>query len=119
MSIFMLVGIFGTLISKEPKIKREKNLKNHQHARFFLAIVISVAFFIYSYSKLNNPFSEDQILLGFIFAISRIVFCFLIVFIIIYFFTLINIVSAKSVKISYLNPIMNFLNRYGKFAFLM
>ena len=119
MSIFMLIGIFGTLISKEPKIKREKNLKNHQHARFFLAIVISVAFFIYSYSKLNNPFSEDQILLGFIFAISRIVFCFLIVFIIIYFFTLINIVSAKSVKRSYLNPIMNFLNRYGKFAFLI
>lgn len=119
MSIFMLVGIFGTLISKEPKIKREKNLKNHHHARFFLVIVISVAFFIYSYSKLNNPFSEDQILLGFIFAISRIVFCFLIVFIIIYFFTLINIVSAKSVKRSYLNPIMNFLNRYGKFAFLI
>ena len=119
MSIFMLIGIFGTLISKEPRIKREKNLKHHHHARFFFVIVISVAFFIYSYSKLNNPFSEDQILLGFIFAISRIVFCFLIVFIIIYFFTLINIVSAKSVKRSYLNPIMNFLNRYGKFAFLI
>ena len=119
MSIFMLIGIFGTLISKEPRIKREKNLKHHHHARFFFVIVISVAFFIYSYSKLNNPFSEDQILLGFIFAISRIVFCFLIVFIIIYFFTLINIVSARSVKKSYLNPIMNFLNRYGKFAFLI
>ena len=73
MSIFMLVGIFGTLISKEPKIKREKNLKNHHHARFFLTVVMSVACFIYSYSKLNNPFSEDQILFGFIFAISRIV----------------------------------------------
>ena len=119
MSIFMLVGIFGTLISKEPKIKREKNLKNHHHARFFLTVVISVACFIYSYSKLNNPFSEDQILFGFIFAISRIVFCFIIVFAIIYFFTLINIVSTKSIKKSYLNPITNFLSRYGKLAFFI
>ena len=33
---------------------------------------MSVACFIYSYSKLNNPFSEDQILLGFIFASGTI-----------------------------------------------
>jgi PAT family beta-lactamase induction signal transducer AmpG len=119
MSIFMLVGIFGTLISKEPKSKRKKNIKIYNHSRFLLTILIAIISFIFLYSQLNNPFEKEQIFLSFTFATLRIALCFALAVILVYLLIIINFISGKAVSKSYLNPILNFLNRYGKFAFLI
>ena len=53
MSIFMLIGVFTTIYSKEPKIK--KNLIKDNHIKFFLTIFFAVIGFIFLYSIINNP----------------------------------------------------------------
>jgi len=119
MSIFMFVGIFGTLISKEPKVKRQENIKIHNHSRFLLTVLIAIISFIFLYSQLNNPFEKEQIFLSFTFATLRIALCFALAGILVYLLILINFISGQAVSKSYLNPILNFLNRYGKFAFFI
>lgn len=114
MSLFMLIGIFGTLSSKEPKIRR--NLVSSNHIRFLITILISVVGFIFLYSLIDNPFEKDSNFLKFLFSFSRLFLCFVFAFLIINFLSLTEFVSKDKIKQSYLAPIINFLQRYGKFA---
>ena len=117
MSVFMLVGVFATLVSEEPKIK--KNFKSNSHFRFLLTIFFAVISFIFLYSIINNPYGREDIVLSFVFSIIRLIICFILAILIIYFLVLIKFTSKNNITKSYLNPIINFLNRYGKFAFLI
>jgi len=117
MSIFMLVGVFTTIYSEEPKIK--KNLKKDNHVKFLFTILIAVIGFIYLYSIIDNPFKKDEIIFSFFFSIIRLIVCFIFSFLIINFLTLLKFTSKKKIFKSYLTPIVNFLTRYGKFAFLI
>ena len=117
MSIFMLIGIFATLSSSEPKIK--KKLTTDNHINFLITILFSVISFISIYSLLDNPFEKEQVFLSFIFSFSRMVICFISAFLIFNLFILIGFTSKKKITKSYLSPIFNFLDRYGKFAFLI
>jgi len=119
MSFFMLIGIFGTLISKEPNLKRKLNLKRQNHIRFLLTVLVSIVIFIFLYSQIDNPFEKNQVFLSFLFASLRIMLCFFIAFTLINLLIKINFVSKKTISKSYLNPITNFILRYGKFAFLI
>ena len=76
MSFFMLIGIFGTLISKEPNLKRKLNLKRQNHIRFLLTVLVSIVIFIFLYSQIDNPFEKNQVFLSFLFASLRIMLCF-------------------------------------------
>jgi MFS transporter, PAT family, beta-lactamase induction signal transducer AmpG len=117
MSFFMLVGIFATIVSEEPKIK--KNYKSNNHIRFLLTIFIAVIGFIFLYSLINNPFGKDDIILSFIFSSIRLIVCFVFAYIIIILLILIKFTSKDKITKSYLDPIKNFLNRYGRIAFLI
>ena len=117
MSIFMLIGICATISSREPKVK--KNFKKDNHLNFLLTIFFSVIGFIFLYSVIDNPFEKEEIILSFIFSIIRLIICFIFAYLIINFFILLKFTSKKKISISYLNPIINFLTRYGKFAFLI
>ncbi len=117
MSIFMLIGIFTTIFSKEPKIK--KNFKKNNHIKFLLTVFISVIGFIFLYSIIDNPFEKEEIILSFIFSIARLIICFIFSFLIINLLILTNFTSKNKISKSYLSPILNFLTRYGKFAFLI
>ena len=117
MSLFMLVGVFTTLYSKEPRIKK-KFIKD-DHFKFFLSILFAVVVFIFLYSIIDNPYGKNDILLSFIFSIARLIGCFIFAFFIIYFLIIVNFVSKEKVSISYLGPITNFLKRYGKLAFFI
>ena len=117
MSIFMLIGIFATLSSSEPKIK--KKLTTDNHINFLITILFSVISFISIYSLLDNPFEKEQVFLSFIFSFSRMVIFFISAFLIFNLFILIGFTSKKKITKSYLSPIFNFLDRYGKFAFLI
>ena len=117
MSFFMLIGIFATLVSKEPRIKR--NLSSDNHIKFLLTILLAVIGFIFLYSLIDNPFTKDDNFFSFIFSLIRLILCFIFAFLIIYLLSLTNFISKNKISQSYLKPISNFLNRYGKFAFLI
>ena len=117
MSIFMFVGIFATMSSNEPKIR--KNLKKDSHLKFLLAIFFSVIGFIFLYSIIDNPYDEKDIFLSFIFSSARLIICFMFAFLIVKILILIKFTSREKISNSYLSPIINFVGRYGKFAFLI
>ena len=117
MSIFMLIGIYATISSEEPKIR--KNLKKDNHFKFLLTIFLAVIGFILLYSIINNPYEKNDIFLSFIFSVARLIICFIFAFFIINLLILTKFTSKQKISQSYLSPIINFLTRYGKFAFLI
>jgi len=116
MGSFMFIGILTTLLSNEPNIKRNNLSKSNQHTRFLLVILFAVISFIFLYSKIENPFDSEDILIKFLFASFRICLCFLLMTLIMFIFINIKFLSKEKVKNIYLNPIINFIKRYGKFA---
>ena len=117
MSTFMFVGIFATMSSKEPK--NRKNLKKDSHLKFLLALFFSVIGFIFLYSIIDNPYDKEEIFLSFIFSSTRLIICFIFAFLIVKILILIKFTSKEKISNSYLSPIINFVGRYGKFAFLI
>ena len=117
MSTFMFVGIFATMSSKEPK--NRKNLKKDSHLKFLLALFFSVIGFIFLYSIIDNPYDKKDIFLSFIFSSARLIICFIFAFLIVKILILIKFTSKEKISNSYLSPIINFVGRYGKFAFLI
>ena len=117
MSTFMFVGIFATMSSKEPK--NRKNLKKDSHLKFLLALFFSVIGFIFLYSIIDNPYDKRDIFLSFVFSSARLIICFIFAFLIVKILILIKFTSREKISNSYLSPIINFVGRYGKFAFLI
>ena len=117
MAILMIVGIIATFFSDEPKLK--KKVKSVNHLSFLFSIMIALFGFLYLYSLFENPFSSNELFLSFIFSVLRLLICFTFSFLIIKFLILNKFVSKEKINKSYLNPINNFLKRYGKFAFLI
>ena len=117
MSTFMFIGIFATMSSNEPKIR--KNLKKDSHLKFLLALFFSVIGFIFLYSIIDNPYDKKDIFLSFIFSSARLIICFIFAFLIVKILILIKFTSKEKISNSYLSPIINFVGRYGKFAFLI
>ena len=117
MALFMVVGVTTTLLSKEPKINNKKNLKINEHAKFLFVFILSLAGFIFLYNFINNPFGENEIIKKFLFSIMRIFLCFAFFGVIIFSMMSTKYISKTIVKKIYLDPVLNFLNRYGKFAF--
>ena len=64
MGSFMFIGILTTLLSSEPKIKRDLLDKGKNHTRFLLVILFSVISFIFLYSKIENPFETEEVIIG-------------------------------------------------------
>ena len=117
MSLFMLVGVFATFISDEPKLKR--NLNSDNHVKFLITIFIAVLGFIYLYSVIDSPFEKKDVLINFLFSLSRLIICFVFSYLIISLLILIQFAPKNKISKSYMGPILNFIQRYGKFAFLI
>ena len=117
MSLFMFVGVFATFISDEPKLKR--NLNSDNHIKFLITIFIAVLGFIYLYSVIDSPFEKNDVLINFIFSLSRLIICFVFSYLIISLLIFIQFTPKNKISKSYMGPILNFIQRYGKFAFLI
>ncbi len=117
MSLFMFVGVFATFISDEPKLKR--NLNSDNHVKFLITIFIAVIGFIYLYSVIDSPFEKKDVLVNFLFSLSRLIICFVFSYLIISLLILIQFAPKNKISKSYMGPILNFIQRYGKFAFLI
>ena len=117
MAVLMSVGIITTVLSSEPKNKKNNFLKISQHTKFLFVFILSFLGFIMSYNFLLNPFGADEILQKFLFSIFKIFLCFVSSSLIIFIFIKTKFISKEQTKKIYLEPIKNFTNRYGKFAF--
>jgi len=117
MSIFMLIGVFATIISDEPKLKRNFNYDNH--IKFLFTVLVAVLGFIFLYSIINNPFGKNEVFSSFLFSTARLIICFVFSYLIISLLILIKFAPKNKITKSYMSPIFNFINRYGKFAFLI
>ena len=117
MSLFMFVGVFATFISDEPKLKR--NLNSDNHVKFLITIFIAVLGFIYLYSVIDSPFEKKDVLINFLFSLSRLIICFVFSYLIISLLIFIQFAPKNKISKSYMGPILNFIQRYGKFAFLI
>ncbi len=117
MSMFMFVGVFATFTSDEPKLKR--NLNSDNHVKFLITIFIAVIGFIYLYSVIDSPFEKEDVLINFLFSLSRLIICFFFSYLIISLLILIQFAPKNKISKSYMGPILNFIQRYGKFAFLI
>ena len=116
MGLLMFIGILTTLFSEEPNVKRNSFSKSKQHIKFLFVILLAIISFIFLYSQIENPYNSQEMLKGFLFAALRILLCFFLMFVIIIIFIKLKFLSKEKIKKIYLNPIINFLKRYGKFA---
>ena len=116
MGALMFIGILTTLLSSEPAVKRNLDYKNKQHGRFLAVVIFGIISFVFFYSIIDNPFSSEDIFKKFLFAGVRIVLSFLLMGLIMLLSIKINFLSKEKVKKTYLDPIINFIKRYGKFA---
>jgi PAT family beta-lactamase induction signal transducer AmpG len=71
------------------------------------------------YSIIDNPFGKNEILSSFLFSTARLAICFIFSYLIIFLLILIEFAPKNKISNSYMGPILNFIKRYGKFAFLI
>ena len=116
MALLMLIGIFANMISKENLKYKKKSKTSNLHLRFLSIILINIFLFIYIYNFMNSFFSSKSPLEGFIIAFSKLLICFVITSSLTFFFTKLNIINKKVILRSYIDPILDFIYKYGKFA---
>ena len=117
MAFLMLIGVMTTLLSSEPKIKKNYILNISEHTKFLLVFIIALTSFIILYNFIQNPFESSELLNKFLFSVTRIILCFAVSGIIITLLINSKYISKKKANKIYIEPLSNFLNRYGKFAF--
>ena len=119
MALLMFVGVITTFFSDEPRIKNKKFFDINQHIKLFLIFILALLGFIVLYNFLPNPFNSNKIFEQFIFSLTRIFLCFTFAGSIIFLSIKNRFISKnKTIKI-YLDPIKNFIKRYGKSAFFI
>jgi MFS transporter, PAT family, beta-lactamase induction signal transducer AmpG len=118
MASLMIIGVITTFSLDEEKKTRKKFNINNQ-TKLLLAFIFALLGFIFLYNFIENPFTVNQIINQFIFSVIKVLFCFVFFLSIIFFLIKINFVSKNKIDTIYLDPITDFLKRYGKLAFLI
>jgi len=120
MASLMMVGILTTIYSPEPNIKRKISLFNfNDQLRFLVTFILAIILFIFVYSFLDNPFNSKEPLEKFLYAFIRICLCFLSSGLLIRLLIKTKFIKKNTATTAYLKPISNFIERYGKTAFLI
>ena len=120
MALLMLIGVFTTLSSPEPNIKRKvSNLSFPDQLRFLISFILAIIIFVVTYSLLKNPLNNEDPVINFLYALIKISLCFLGSGFIIFFLIRINFIKKNSAFIAYVEPVTNFIDKYGKTAVLI
>jgi PAT family beta-lactamase induction signal transducer AmpG len=116
MALLMLFGVLTVFYSSEPKIKRNIEKNSNQKIKFFIAFLVSLAGFILCYLYFKDLFDSKDPIINFLNEFIKIIFCFLIFSLIIFFLIKIKFLNKESAKNAYAKPVLDFLNRYGSKA---
>ena len=117
MALLMLIGIFANIISKDPSKFKIKSKNTMQHLRLFFITILSVFIFIYLYSIIQKSYNDN--FLNFLFTTFKLALCFIICGTLMYTLVKIRVINKNLVNKSYIEPIKNFIIRYGKFAVII
>ena len=71
------------------------------------------------FSIIDNPFEKKEVLFSFLFSAARLIICFIFSYLIISLLILVEFAPKDKISKSYMGPILNFIKRYGRFAFLI
>ncbi len=113
-SCFMLVGIFCTLMLKEPNIKK-KSIKSSDQLKFTFSTIISIVIFFICF--LNFPEIKNlNNFYNFLFNILKILFSFGCALLTLLILEKVQLLPKKHAAKVFLNPITDFLSRYKKLA---
>ncbi len=113
-SCFMLVGIFCTLMLKEPNIKK-KSIKSSDQLKFTFSTIISIVIFFICF--LNFPEIKNlNNFYNFLFNILKILFSFGCALLTLLILEKVELLPKKHASKVFLNPITDFLSRYKKLA---
>jgi len=113
-SCFMLVGIFCTLMLKEPNIKK-KSIKSSDQLKFTFSTILSIVIFFISF--LNFPEIKNlNNFYNFLFNILKILFSFGCALLTLLILEKVQLLPKKHASKVFLNPITDFLSRYKKLA---
>ena len=116
MALLMLFGVLTVFYSSEPKIKRNIEKNSNQKIKFFIAFLVSLAGFILCYLYFKDLFDSKDPIINFLNEFIKIIFCFLIFALIIFFLIKIKFLNKESAKNAYAKPVLDFLNRHGSKA---
>jgi len=116
MALLMLFGVLTVFYSSEPKIKRNIEKNSNQKIKFFIAFLVSLAGFILCYLYFKDLFDSKDPIINFLNEFIKIIFCFLLFALIIFFLIKIKFLNKESAKNAYAKPVLDFLNRYGSKA---
>ncbi|MDB9784328.1 MFS transporter [Pelagibacteraceae bacterium] len=120
MASLMIVGILTTIFSPEPKIKRKNSLISFQdQSKFLISFIIFIFTFIFFYSILDNPFTNEENFSKFLFALLRIIVCFSLSILIVYLLVKTRFIPRRSAYNAFSKPFLDFINRYGKAAIVI
>ncbi len=120
MASLMLIGVFTTLSSPEPNMNRKVSILSFpDQLRFLISFILAIIIFVFIYSLLENPFNNEDPLIKFFYALIRISLCFLGAGFTIFFLININFIKKNSASVAYVEPVTNFIKRYGKTAVLI
>ncbi len=113
-SCFMLVGIFCTLMLKEPNIKK-KSIKSSDQLKFTFSTILSIVIFFICF--LNFPEIKNlNNFYNFLFNIFKILFSFGCALLTLLILEKVELLPKKHASKVFLNPITDFLSRYKKLA---
>ena len=80
--------------------------------------MFAVVVFIYLYSNISFSIDDNNFLV-FILTCLKLIFCFLVSSIFLVLMTKLKIVQKKMVSESYVAPVKNFIEKYGRFALII
>ena len=119
MGCLMLIGVVTTLFSKEPTVHKVKNKNTSNSIKFLISLIIAIAIFFVTYNLIPKIFTNESIFLNSLDALLRIGVSFGGSLFILSLLSKIKFISIKEVKLSYIDPIQDFLSRYKKVAILI
>ena len=125
MAACMLVGMITTLLISEPDVeRRETEFLNtvSDYAKFILLFGFFVCVFLISYIYINPGellLDSSSVVVNFALGVIRIGIALLLALVSAYCLVLIRVVDSRMVWDTYIEPVVDFFNRYKKLAFLI
>ena len=120
MAFLMLIGVFTTIFSPEPNIKRKESLiKFNDQIKFLVSFLVAISIFILTYSQITNPLNSNSPIENFIFTFLKLSISLILSGISILLLIKVKLIPKKSAIEAYAKPVLEFINRYGKLAVII
>lgn len=117
-SLFMIIGFLSTYFSKEPSIKRKKNINKTNQIKFTISTIISIIVFFIIFLNFPKIININNIYI-FFYNILKILISFGSSILVLFIFEKIKFLPKNQSQEIFITPIIEFMNRYKKIALII